>query len=170
MCVCVCVCVCMYIYIITIGYAIIWDSLVAQRVKRLPAMWEMRVQSLGWEHPLEKKMASHSSILAWKIPWTEEPGWLQPTGLQKSQTWLSNFTPSLMPSYTEFSVPKVTSPRFPPAEFSSPSYWTTVISRIAMFPSPLTVWITTNYGKFLKRWEYQTTWSAFWGILSRSNS
>jgi len=76
----------MYIYIITIGYAIIWDSLVAQRVKRLPAMWEMRVQSLGWEHPLEKKMASHSSILAWKIPWTEEPGWLQPTGLQKSQT------------------------------------------------------------------------------------
>ena len=76
MCVRVCVCVCAYIYIITIGYAIIWDSLVTPRVKRLPAMWEMRVQSLGWEHPLEKKMATHSSILAWKIPWTEEPGWL----------------------------------------------------------------------------------------------
>ena len=49
-------------------------SLVAQTVKRLPAMRETRVQSLGWEDPLEKEMAAHSSILAWKIPWTEEPG------------------------------------------------------------------------------------------------
>ena len=50
-------------------------SLVAQRVKRLPAMLETRVQSLGWEYPLEKEMATHSSILAWRIPWTEEPGY-----------------------------------------------------------------------------------------------
>ena len=49
-------------------------SLVAQMVKKLPAMQETRVQSLGWEVPLEKGMASHSSILAWRIPWTEEPG------------------------------------------------------------------------------------------------
>ena len=47
-----------------------WVSLVAQRLKHLPAMWETRVQSLGWEDPLEKEMATHSSILAWRIPWT----------------------------------------------------------------------------------------------------
>ena len=46
----------------------------AQMVKNLPAMWESRVQSLGWEDLLEKGMATHSSILAWRIPWTEEPG------------------------------------------------------------------------------------------------
>ena len=49
-------------------------SLVAQMVKRLPAMQETQVRSLGWEDPLEKEMAIHSSILAWKIPWIEEPG------------------------------------------------------------------------------------------------
>ena len=47
-----------------------WASLVAQLVKNLPAMWETWVQSLGWEDPLEKKKATHSSILAWRIPWT----------------------------------------------------------------------------------------------------
>ena len=52
-------------------------SLVAQMVKNLPAMKETWVQSLGWEDPLEKEMATHSSTLAWKIPWTEEPGGLQ---------------------------------------------------------------------------------------------
>ena len=58
-------------------------SLVAQRVKHLPAMRETRVRSLGREDPLEKEMAAHSSILAWRIPWTEEPGRLQPTGSQR---------------------------------------------------------------------------------------
>ena len=58
-------------------------SLVAQTVKRLPAMWETRVQSLGWEDLLKKEMATHSSILAWKIPWTEEPGRLQFMGSQR---------------------------------------------------------------------------------------
>ena len=48
-----------------------WDSLVAQTVKCLPAMWETRVRSLDWEDPLEKEMAIHSSTIAWKIPWTE---------------------------------------------------------------------------------------------------
>ena len=51
-------------------------------VKSLPAMQEMQVQSLGQEDPLEKEMATHSRILAWKIPWTEEPGGLQSMGLQ----------------------------------------------------------------------------------------
>ena len=49
-------------------------SLVAQRLKHLPPVWETRVQSLGREDPLEKEMVTHSSILAWKIPWTEKPG------------------------------------------------------------------------------------------------
>ena len=51
---------------------ILWASLVAQLVKNLPAMRETLVQSIGWEDPLEKEMASHSSILAWRIPWTVE--------------------------------------------------------------------------------------------------
>ena len=58
-------------------------SLVAQMVKRLPAMQETEVRSLGQEDPLEKEMAAHSNILAWKIPWTEEPGRLQSLGLQR---------------------------------------------------------------------------------------
>ena len=58
-------------------------SLVAQRLKRLPAMRETRVQSLGQEDPLEKEMATHSSILAWRIPWMEEPGRLQSMGSQR---------------------------------------------------------------------------------------
>ena len=57
--------------------------LVAQMLKNLPAMWETQVWSLGWEHPLEKGMATHSSILAWTIPWTEEPTRLQSMGLQR---------------------------------------------------------------------------------------
>ena len=58
-------------------------SLVAQMVKRLPAMREMQVQSLGRDDPLEKEMATHSRTLAWKIPWAEEPGRLQSMGLQR---------------------------------------------------------------------------------------
>ena len=57
--------------------------MVAQMVKRLPAMRETQVSSLGQEDPLEKGMATHSGILAWKIPWTEEPGGLQSKGLQR---------------------------------------------------------------------------------------
>ena len=68
---CVCVCVCMY------GFPVI------QRLKCLPAVQETWVQSLGQEDPLEKEMATHSSILAWRIPWTEEPCGLQSTGSQR---------------------------------------------------------------------------------------
>ena len=60
-------------------------------VERLPAVWKTWVRSLGWEDTLEKEMATHSSILAWKIPWTEEPGRLQ-SMVAKSWTRLSNFT------------------------------------------------------------------------------
>ena len=58
-------------------------SLVAQMVKRLPAMVETWVQSLGWQDSLEKEMATHSSTLAWKIPWMEEPDRLQSMGSQR---------------------------------------------------------------------------------------
>ena len=58
-------------------------SLLAQLVKRLPAMRETQFLSLGWEDALEKEMATHSSIHAWKIPWTEEPGRLQSMGSQR---------------------------------------------------------------------------------------
>ena len=64
-------------------------SLMAQLVKNLPAMQEIQFQSLGWEDLLEKEMATHSSILAWRIPWTEDPGGLQSMGSQ-SQTGLSD--------------------------------------------------------------------------------
>ena len=62
---------------------LVWASLVAQMVKRLLAVRENWIQSLGREDPLDKAMAPHSSILAWKIPWTEEPCRLQSMGLQR---------------------------------------------------------------------------------------
>ena len=62
----------------------------AQLVKNLPAMQETWVQSVGKDDPLEKGMATCSSILAWEIPWTEEPDWLQSTGLQKTWQNLAN--------------------------------------------------------------------------------
>ena len=64
----------------------LFASLVAQRLKRLPAMWEIWVRSLGQEDPLEKEMATHSSILAWRIPWMEELGGLQSMGRKESDT------------------------------------------------------------------------------------
>ena len=64
-------------------------------IKTLPAMQETWVQSLGWEDPLEKETATLSSILAWEMQWTEEPGRLQTMRLQKSQTQLSNYNTSL---------------------------------------------------------------------------
>ena len=60
--------------------------MVAQTVKNVPAMQETTVQSLGRQDPLENRMAAHSSILAWEIPWTEEPGGLQSMGSKKSDT------------------------------------------------------------------------------------
>ena len=66
-------------------------SLVAQSVKNLPVVQETWVQSLGWEDPLEKEMATHFSILAWKISWTEEPGGLQSKGSQRVRhNWVTN--------------------------------------------------------------------------------
>ena len=74
-----------------IVYLLSWASLVAQMVKNLPALWETGVWSLDLEDPLQKEMATHSSILAWKISWTEEPGGLQLMGLQRvGHDWVTN--------------------------------------------------------------------------------
>ena len=70
------------IYRFSIEFSI-GPSLMAQMVQNLPVMQETQVQALGWEDPLEKGMATHSGILTWRIPWTEEPGRLQSTGLQR---------------------------------------------------------------------------------------
>ena len=66
-----------------ISCMLFWASLVAWMVKNPPAMWKTWVQPLGWEEPLEEEMATHSSILAWRIPWTEEPGLLHSMGSQR---------------------------------------------------------------------------------------
>ena len=66
-----------------VAYIILWTSLVAQTVKRLSAMQESQVQSLGWADPLEKEMAAHSRILVWKIPRMAEPGRLLSMGSQR---------------------------------------------------------------------------------------
>ena len=73
-----------------------WTSLVAQMVESLPAMLETRVQSLGWEDPLEEGTATYSSIPAWRIPWTEEPGGLQSMGLQRVRHDLATNTFTFM--------------------------------------------------------------------------
>ena len=69
---------------------LLWRSLVAQMVKNLPVVQETQIQPLGQEDPLEKGMATPSSILAWRILWTEDPGGLQVYRITKSQTQLSN--------------------------------------------------------------------------------
>ena len=69
-------------------------------VKNLPATWETCVWSLGWDDPLEKGMATHSSVLAWKIPWTEEPGRLSPWGRKELDTTERLHFTSLSPSFS----------------------------------------------------------------------
>ena len=85
-------------------------SLVAQRIKHLPAMQATWVRSLGWENPLEKEMATHSSILAWRIPWTEEPGGLQSTGSQRvGHNWaIKHIINSIFNYYVVFRFTKLT--------------------------------------------------------------
>ena len=89
--------------------------LVAQTVKHLPTMRETQVWSLGWEDPLEKEMATHSSTLAWKIPWTEEPGRLQSMGSQRVQhDWATSLS-----SKRAYAIPRATTPRAPDLQQST---------------------------------------------------
>ena len=74
---------CLIVFLLYIAAPEARASLLAQMVKNLPAMQETRVQYLGQENPLEKEMATHSNIFAWRIPWTEEPGGLQSMMLQR---------------------------------------------------------------------------------------
>ena len=90
-------------------------------------MQEMWVQSLAWEDPPEKQMTTHSSILPWEIPWTEEPGGLQSMGLQKSQTWLSEWKWKLLSHVQLFVAPWT----IQSMEFSRSEYWSG-----QPFPSP----------------------------------
>ena len=82
-----------------------YSILVAQTVKRLPTMQETQVRSLGWEDPLEKEMATHSSTLAWKIPWMEDPGRLQSMGSQSQTRFhFSTFHYSILCMYHVFFI------------------------------------------------------------------
>ena len=96
-----------------------WASLVAQTVKNLPEMKGTQAQFLGWENPLEKGMATHSSVLAWRIPWTEEPGGVQSMG------WQSRTGTRLSRPHCPFCLLSLPCPSLPLA-ISSPSlhtYW-----------------------------------------------
>ena len=77
------------------GHILRWGlNMVALMVKNLPAVWGPQVLSLGWEDPLEERMATHSSILAWRIPWAEEPGGLESMGSQRvGHDWANNTFP-----------------------------------------------------------------------------
>ena len=93
-------------------------------VKRLPTMWETWVRSLGWEDPLEKEMATHSSILAWKIPWTEEPSRYRPWGRKESDmTEQVHFTSYLLIN----SFPRC------PSDFVKPTSTEHLLSQIECF-------------------------------------
>ena len=92
-------------YVSFFAFSVLWASLVAQRLKRLPAMQENWVQSLGGEDPLEKEMATHSSILAWRIPWTEELGRKEMNFPTRVQCYVSFFSFSFL---WETLFPKVT--------------------------------------------------------------
>ena len=82
-------------------------------VKRLPAMWDTQVRSLGWEDPLEKEMATHSSTLAWKIPWTEESGGLQSMGYKELDTTEQLHKPQESPRRSNQSILKEINPEYP---------------------------------------------------------
>ena len=88
-------------------------------------MQEMRVRSLGWDDPLEEEMATHSSILAWRIPWTEEPGRLQSMGSQRVKMWLSNWAHMSMVNITEQGIWEVNSAPTPKADLGlqDREYW-----------------------------------------------
>ena len=104
-------------------------SLVAQMVKHLPAMQETRVWSLGQEDSLEKEMATHSSTLAWKIPWMEEPGRLQSMELQRVRhDWATSPSPCPLsqwchPTISSSVLPYSSCPQSFPASGSFPVYW-----------------------------------------------
>ena len=150
-------------------------SLVAQTVKRLSTMRETWVRALHWEDPLEKEMTVHSSTIASKIPWTEEPGRLQSMGSQRvGHNWATSLSLShankvihrilqarLQQCRTEnFQMYKLGFEEAEESEIKLPtsigslkkqeSSRKTTTSALLMMPMPLTVWITTNCGKYME--------------------
>ena len=126
--------------------ASIMYHLVAQRLKHLPAMWETWVRSLVQKDPLENEMATHSSVLAWRIPWTEEPGGLQSTGLQRVRhDWVTSLHSDkncficcflLFFSCSVVSHPSVTSWTLAcPASLSMGFFWARTLNGLP-FPHP----------------------------------
>ena len=142
-------------------------------------MWETWVRSLGREDPLEKEMATHSSILAWRIPRTEEPGGLQSMGSQRvrhdwsglaavaaagfSNMWTKNLQ-MIKLDLEKAEESEIKLPTSVGSRKKQESSREVCTSGLLTMPKLLTVWITINCGKFLKRWEYQTTWPASWEI------
>ena len=127
-------------------------------VKRLPAMQETRVQFLGWEDPLEKEMAIHSSTLAWKIPWTEEPDRLQSMGSQRVR---HDWATSLSFPFTRAHVFMITTHPWNPSELSHGLYslevkWSEVksLSRVRLFATPWTVAYQAPQSMEFSRQEY----------------
>ena len=131
-----------WVVVLVLTSRLSFPSLVAQMVNNLSAMQETQV--LGGEDPLEKEMATHSSILAWRIPWIEESGGLQPMGSQRVRHDSTTDTDVYMPIYRLFQF-------VPPQQENSRKTSTT--ASLTML-NPLTVWITTNCGKFLKISKY----------------
>ena len=98
----------------------LWDAMVAQMVKNPPAMQEIQVHSLGWEDPLEKGMATHTSILAWRIPWTEESERVQSLGSQRVRHDWATKTVSLWDAvFSKISFPSIAIPSLSPLLDSS---------------------------------------------------
>ena len=97
-------CTCQGQYLnLAVFFLVYWASLVAQLVKNLPAMLETWVWSLGWEGAMEKGTATHSSIMAWRIPWTEEPGELQSMGSQRVRhDWVTFTFQAISTYFTKF--------------------------------------------------------------------
>ena len=116
----------------------------AQTVKSLPAMWEIWVWSLGWEDPLEKEMVTHSSILAWRILWTEEPGRLRSTGSQRVRhDWGTNFQFQGYRFSSLFLNSFVITHNSFPLPLPSPSNWL-MLSHLLMFSSMIALKLKTK--------------------------
>ena len=111
----------LYIFYILLGN--MGASLMTQLVKNLPGMWEMRVRSLGWADPLEKEMATHSSFLAWRIPWTEELGGLQSVGSQRVKMQLSTINTHILLGNKNHLLNSLWPHGLQSMEFSRPEYW-----------------------------------------------
>ena len=117
-------------------------SLVGQRLKCLPAMWEIRVRSLGREDPLEKEMATHSSTLAWRIPWREEPGRLQSMGLQRVEhDWATSLSLSFYSTISQIFL----------FSLRSILYLLSLLCMDIHFLDFLTSWLPQNIDKKLER-------------------